>query len=232
MSAEVAARVFEPFYTTKPKGSGTGLGLATVYGIVTEAGGSINVYSEPDLGTTFRVYFPAAPAGTPARPAPATTTPPPGSGRTVLVVDDEPELGEAVVRILRAGGYRTLSACGGAQALATGGAQDCDLLLTDIIMPEMSGRQLAAKIQERRPELPVLFMSGYSDGLIGNAGRLEDDIAFIEKPFTAAQLLFRVGGMFLPGAAPAPPSGAPVGGASVPGGDGGPRSGAESLAAG
>jgi PAS domain S-box-containing protein len=203
MSAEVASRVFEPFYTTKPKGTGTGLGLATVYGIVTEAGGSINVYSEPDLGTTFRVYFPAAPAGTAAVPAAAVTVPPTGLGRTVLVVEDEPALGEAVVRILRAGGYRTLSANCGAEALSLAGAQDYDLLLTDIIMPEMSGRQLATKIQERRPDLPVVYMSGYSDGMVGNAGVLDDDIAFIEKPFTAKQLLFRVGGMF---AAHGPPT--------------------------
>ncbi|MFI7542033.1 ATP-binding protein [Actinoplanes sp. NPDC049599] len=200
MSAEVAARVFEPFYTTKPKGSGTGLGLATVYGIVTEAGGSINVYSEPELGTTFRVYFPAAPAGTPAVPAPAAAAAPPdGGGRTVLVVDDEPELGDAVARILRSGGYRTLSARGGAQALALDAVRDYDLLLTDIIMPGMSGRRLAATIQESRPDLPVLYMSGYSDGLVGDGGRLDDEIAFIEKPFTADQLLTRVGAMCRPG---------------------------------
>jgi two-component system cell cycle sensor histidine kinase/response regulator CckA len=225
MSAEVAARVFEPFYTTKPKGTGTGLGLATVYGIVTEAGGSINVYSEPDLGTTFRVYFPAAPAGTPAAPVAATTAPLPGAGRTVLVVDDEPELGEAVVRILENGGYRTLSATSGAKALALG-VEDCDLLLTDIIMPEMSGRQLADEIQQRRPDLPVLYMSGYSDGLIGSNGLLEEDVAFIEKPFTATQLLSRVGGVFL--AAPAPefrPEDHPAGAASVPRADSGSLTG-------
>jgi PAS domain S-box-containing protein len=231
MSAEVAARVFEPFYTTKPKGSGTGLGLATVYGIVTKAGGSINVYSEPDLGTTFRVYFPAVPAGTATPAVVAGTAPAPGAGRVVLVVDDEPELGEAVVRILRAGGYRTLSADGGVQALAIG-AQDCDLLLTDIIMPEMSGRQLAAKFQQRRPGLPVLYMSGYSDGLVGKDGLLEDDVAFIEKPFTATQLLSRVGGMFVGVDAPVLRPEVPADDGSAPEADSDPRSSTGSFAGG
>jgi two-component system cell cycle sensor histidine kinase/response regulator CckA len=198
MSPEVAARVFEPFYTTKPKGHGTGLGLATVYGIIAEAGGSINVYSELGIGTTFRVYFPVvtATAGTsPVAAAPAAA-PPDGHGRTVLVVEDEPALGEAVARMLHGGGYRPLSADSGAQALTLDTAQGCDLLLTDVIMPEMSGRQLADTMQRRHPQLPVLYMSGYSDGLLGTAHIRDDGIEFIEKPFTAARLLTQIGTMF------------------------------------
>ncbi|MET0494271.1 MAG: ATP-binding protein [Actinoplanes sp.] len=195
MTPEVASRVFEPFFTTKAKGHGTGLGLATVYGIVTEAGGSINVYSEPGIGTTFRVYFPLAAADI-APPVAAPQAPPDGGGRTVLVVEDEVALGEAAVRILTGGGYRTLYAEGGAQALALESLHDCDLLLTDVIMPEMSGRQLAEKLVDRHPGLPVLYMSGYSDGLLGDIHLLDGGFAFIEKPFTAKALLTQVGAMF------------------------------------
>jgi PAS domain S-box-containing protein len=193
MSAEVAEHIFEPFYTTKPRGQGTGLGLATVYGIVTEAGGGINVYSEPDLGTTFRIYLPLldAPASTvatrvePGRPVH-------GDGRTVLVVEDEPALGRVIARILTDGGYRVLTATSGPQALSLNERQTCDLLLTDVIMPDMSGRRLAELLHARRPGLPVLYMSGYSNGLLGTTQVLDDDVAFIEKPFTAHRLLDRI----------------------------------------
>ena len=196
MSADVASRVFEPFYTTKPIGHGTGLGLATVYGIVTEAGGSINVYSEPGIGTTFRVYFPlAATAGqdTVLAARVREAAPPDGHGLTVLVVEDERVLGEAVARILRAGGYRTLSAENGQEALVLDAEQGCDLMLTDVIMPEMSGRELADTMLARHPGLPVLYMSGYSDGLLGSEHLLGAETAFIEKPFTSARLLTQVG---------------------------------------
>ena len=114
----------------------------------------------------------------------------------MLVVEDEVALGEAAVRILTDGGYRTLSASGGAQALALESLHHCDLLLTDVIMPEMSGRQLAEKLVDRHPGLPVLYMSGYSDGLLGDIHLLEGGFAFIEKPFTAKALLTQVGAMF------------------------------------
>ncbi|MFC4064462.1 PAS domain-containing sensor histidine kinase [Actinoplanes subglobosus] len=193
MTADVAAHIFEPFYTTKPRGKGTGLGLSTVYGIVAEAGGSINVYSEPGVGTTFRIYLPIATASGAAVPAVLRQdTPPPGGGRTILVVEDEPALARVVTRILVDGGYHVLTATGGRQALALFRQHTCDALLTDVIMPEMSGRRLAEIIHEAAPTLPVLYMSGYSNGLLGTTHVLDGDIAFIEKPFTAHDLLHKI----------------------------------------
>jgi len=191
MPPEVVARILEPFYTTKPHGKGTGLWLATVYGIVTEAGGSINVYSEVGIGTTFRIYLPlvTTPHSTPAGPAPATAAPPRGDGRTVLVVEDEPALARVITRILTNGGYHVLTANNGHQALDLAEQHACDVLLTDVIMPEVSGPRLAELLQAENPGLPVLYMSGYSNGLLGTTHVLDDDIAFIEKPFTATDLL-------------------------------------------
>jgi PAS domain S-box-containing protein len=190
---DVAAHIFEPFYSTKPRGQGTGLGLSTVYGIVSEAGGSINVYSELGVGTTFRIYLPLVVAsGSSAVAVPTRTEPPRGDGRTVLVVEDEAPLLRVVARILTNGGYRVLTATNGPDALELVDQQDCDVLLTDVIMPEMSGRRLAELLDERRPGLPVLYMSGYSNGLLGSTHILDDDIAFIEKPFTASGLLHKI----------------------------------------
>jgi PAS domain S-box-containing protein len=194
MPPEVTARILEPFYTTKPHGQGTGLGLATVYGIVTEAHGSINVYSEVGIGTTFRIYLPpvTAPQSTPAGSAPDTAAAPGGDGRTVLVVEDEPALARVITRILTKSGYHVLTAGNGPQAVALLEEHDCDLLLTDVIMPEMSGPRLAEILHAKQPGLPVVYMSGYSNGLLGTTHVLDDDIAFIEKPFTAADLLYKL----------------------------------------
>jgi len=196
MSRETIAHLFEPFFTTKPQGKGTGLGLATVYGIVTATGGSINVYSEPDLGTTFRVYFPLILASDEATAEPEPTNVPRGHGQTVLVVEDEPALARSVARILTDGGYRALSANGGTEALALDAEHGCDLLLTDLVMPEMSGRRVAELLTERHPGLPVLYMSGYASGLLDVAHVLDNGIAFIEKPFTARLLLGEVNNVF------------------------------------
>jgi PAS domain S-box-containing protein len=197
ISPDVIAHIFEPFYTTKPQGQGTGLGLATVYGIITDAGGSINVYSEPGIGTTFRVYFPIVDTAHRSAPTqPDTATAPQGHGQAILVVEDEPALALAVVRILDGAGYRTLSANAGAQALALYAEHGCDLLLTDVVMPGMSGRRLAELLRQRHPDLPVLYMSGYTNGLLGAARILDQGIAFIEKPFTARLLLTEVGDVF------------------------------------
>jgi two-component system, cell cycle sensor histidine kinase and response regulator CckA len=194
MSPAVAEHIFEPFYTTKPRGQGTGLGLSTVYGIVAEAGGSINVYSEPGVGTTFRVYLPLiAAAGTRAVPAVARpAAPPDGGGRTVLVVEDEAALARVVTRILTAGGYRVLATDTGPEALELFAEKGCDLLLTDVIMPEMSGPRLAELLHARCPGLPVVYMSGYSNGLLGSTRVLDADIPFLEKPFTGGELLHKV----------------------------------------
>ena len=193
MSKEVAARIFEPFYTTKPTGKGTGLGLATVYGIVVDAGGSLNVYSEPNLGTTFRAYFPIADESTePPTTASDIAEPPRGHGQTVLVVDDEDAIRQVVTRILDPNGFQVLSAGGGSEALAVDARQPCELLLTDAIMPGMSGRRLAELLRRRRPGLPVLYMSGYSDGLRGTDVIIDEEFGFIEKPFTAHGLLQRI----------------------------------------
>ncbi|GAA4955351.1 hybrid sensor histidine kinase/response regulator [Actinoplanes utahensis] len=192
--ADVAAHIFEPFYTTKPRGQGTGLGLATVYGIITEAGGSITLYSEPDVGTTFRIHLPlrTSPADTNAARQDAPALPPDGAGRTVLVVEDEPALARIVARILTDGGYHALVANNGPEALDLAAEHHCDLVLTDVIMPQMSGRQLAQRLHEQRPGLPVVYMSGYSNGLLGTTHILDADVAFIEKPFTAQQLLHKI----------------------------------------
>jgi len=196
MSAEVAANIFEPFYTTKPKGHGTGLGLATVHGIVTEAGGSISVHSEPGIGTTFRVYFPIVTDADLTIPAPATAADAPhGTGQMILVAEDEPALGEAVARILTEGGYRPLLASGGPQALELDTAHGCDLLLTDVVMPDMSGRQLARALQSRHPGLRVLYMSGYTNGLLDAANTPDHGVTVIEKPFTAHLLLTEIDAM-------------------------------------
>jgi two-component system, cell cycle sensor histidine kinase and response regulator CckA len=209
MSAEVVAKIFEPFYTTKPKGHGTGLGLATVYGIITEAAGSINVYSEPGIGTTFRVYFPIAAGADRAVPAPQTAADAPrGDGQTILVAEDEPELGAAVARILTERGYRPLSAAGGPQALELDAVHGCDLLLTDVVMPDMSGRQLAKALQHRHPSLRVLYMSGYTNGVLDAANTPDYGVTVIEKPFTAHLLLTEIDTMLHQAAVvPEPPGG-------------------------
>ncbi|WP_240670560.1 hybrid sensor histidine kinase/response regulator [Actinoplanes solisilvae] len=202
---EVLEHIFEPFYTTKPRGKGTGLGLATVYGIVTEAGGGINVYSEPGIGTTFRIYLPLI-VTTGRENTPTTTTrpaePPGGQDRTVLVVEDEQPLRRVITRILTTGGYHVISAANGLEALDQFHRHGCDILLTDVIMPEMSGTQLARRLLEHRPDLPVVFMSGYSNGLLGTTHILDDDVSFVEKPFTANVLLTKVAEAWFSHAAP------------------------------
>ena len=185
---EVAGHIFEPFFTTKPKGQGTGLGLATVYGIVTEAGGSLSVNSEAGLGTTFRLLFPAVdePAALAAIPPAADIE---GHGETILVVEDEAAMMEVTARILRHHGYTVVEATNGPEAIALAAQPDVRLLLTDSVMPQMSGRELARQIRELRPELPVLFMSGYDQKVIGTRRVLGEDIALVQKPFNAETLL-------------------------------------------
>ncbi|GAA1612851.1 ATP-binding protein [Actinoplanes couchii] len=192
MPPEVVARIFEPFFTTKPRGRGTGLGLATVYGIVAEAGGSVNVHSDPGIGTTFRIYLPVSTTAAPVAAPVQSAEPPRGMGRIVLVVEDEVPLARIVARILNDAGYLALTANNGAEALRLFRAHGCDLLLTDVIMPEMTGPKLAETARAEQRDLPVLFMSGYSNGLLGTTHILDDEIALIEKPFTGRDLLHKV----------------------------------------
>jgi signal transduction histidine kinase/CheY-like chemotaxis protein len=193
MAPEVAAHIFEPFFTTKKHGQGTGLGLSTVYGIATEAGGAVTVYSEPGIGTTFRVYFPAAdtpaPASDPVADAPPIAR---GEGETVLVVEDQPAMLKLTCRILQANGYRTLAASGPEVALRVAAENEFDLVVTDLLMPDMSGRDLAERIEALRPGRPTLFMSGYGEELLGAQRMIPEGSAFLPKPFTEQTLLEKV----------------------------------------
>jgi hypothetical protein len=191
MAPEVLPHIFEPFFTTKPQGEGTGLGLATVYGVVTRAGGSIAVYSEPGLGTTFRVFVPVAQDQATVVAAPRAEHLE-GRGETVLVVDDEPALAATTARMLRRHGYVVLEASSGAAALELAGGQEIHLLITDSVMPKMSGRELVSQVTQLWPELPVIFMSGYSEGVIGPQRIIAEGATLIEKPFSSEVLLAKV----------------------------------------
>jgi len=192
MSSEVVARMFDPFFTTKPKGHGTGLGLSTVYGVVAASGGSLNVYSEPGIGTTIRVYLPTVDAPLTAGPAGEPERLHYGEGETILVAEDEPELRDLIHRILRRNGYTPLVATTPAHALELAEAHRVDLLLTDVVMPQMSGPELNERIQRRHPGLPVLFLSGYSDGLLTTQRVLDPDVHLVAKPFTEHELVNQI----------------------------------------
>jgi PAS domain S-box-containing protein len=197
MSAEVAARIFEPFFTTKPLGHGTGLGLSTVYGIVTGAGGCIDVDSAIGTGTTFRIYLPAAgaSAGPPedAAAGPGTgVTGPAGRGETILVVDDERAVLDVTARILRRSGYATLEANTWEEALSLGSAREIALMLTDSVMPGMSGAVLADRVRQFRPGLRVVHMSGYAGGSLSPRLDSDGEGAYLPKPFTPEMLLAKV----------------------------------------
>jgi two-component system cell cycle sensor histidine kinase/response regulator CckA len=189
MSPQTAARIFEPFFTTKPPGQGTGLGLSTVYGIITGAGGSLRVESEQGAGSTFRLYFPAASPAT-AQADPAAPPAARGHGETILVVDDEPAVLEATARILRRHGYAALEAATHEEALTLAASRDIQLLLTDSVMPRMPGTTLAGQIVRLRPGLPVVYMSGYTEGLPGSPQPSPGtDAPLIYKPFDQQTLL-------------------------------------------
>jgi len=198
MSDEVKAHIFEPFFTTKERGSGTGLGLAMTYGAVHQAGGSIEVYSERGTGTTFKIYLPRVEeeAGKPADDGmPADL---PGGAETVLVVEDEESVRNVCVRILELLGYRVLQASNGADAIvvAHGYGDRIDLLLTDVVMPEMNGSELAAQLVLHRPEMKVLFTSGYTEDAIVRRGVLDDGVSFIGKPYSPGDLARKVREVF------------------------------------
>ena len=189
MTPEVQARLFEPFFTTKEQGKGTGLGLATVHGIVARIGGSIGVYSELGTGTSFNVYFPRTDSTEVIAEAPLLASPKATGAHTVLVVEDAAGLRELTRRILDRQGYRVLLAANAADALRLF-AQDpsIDVLLTDIVMPGASGPEVAKQLVEQRPSLIVIYMSGYTEEAIVHHGVLKPGIAFLHKPFTADAL--------------------------------------------
>jgi PAS domain S-box-containing protein len=188
-------RLFEPFFSTKPKGRGTGLGLATVYGIVTGAGGAIDVYSEPGLGTAFSVLLPATSDVTgPAETAGGDPVGQEGHGETILLVEDETSLRDLTSRILTRHGYRVHSVATGTKAveLARVPGQAIDLLLTDVVMPEMMGNEVVTAVRAIAPSLPALYMSGYAQPILDSHGIPALSIDILEKPFTEAALLARV----------------------------------------
>jgi PAS domain S-box-containing protein len=189
MDPETRQRAFEPFFTTKPKGEGTGLGLATVYGIVTQAGGQIDLYSEPGLGTTVKLQLPATDAEPRAGGDEAAAVPA-GRGERILVVEDEPGVRAMTERILANAGYDPVTASGGVQALELAAAGGIDLVLTDLIMPHMLGTEIVERLRADRPDLRVVFMSGFSHAILTqDAVAANPGTAFIEKPFTDEELL-------------------------------------------
>jgi two-component system cell cycle sensor histidine kinase/response regulator CckA len=193
MEGSTLSRVFEPFFTTKEQGKGTGLGLAMVYGIVKQSGGDVWVYSEPGRGTTFKVYLPAA-DGTAAEPVAPEANGALRGSETILVTEDEPMLRSLVRITLEEHGYQVLAVDGVREAaeLMDRREQPIDLLLTDVVMPGMSGRELADRMRAARPETKVLFMSGYTDDAVVRHGVLHEGAAFLQKPFSPTVLARKV----------------------------------------
>jgi CheY-like chemotaxis protein len=194
MDDATRARIFEPFFTTKEAGKGTGLGLATVYGIVKQSGGFIWVYSEPGRGSTFKVYLPRRDDAVVSTPVIATEPASLNGTETVLVVEDAPPLRTMIRRALEGRGYTVLEAADGREALTVAAehAGPLDLVLTDVVMPEVSGRQLAEALVRQRPDLRLLFMSGYTDDSVLRHGLIESDVAYLQKPFSLLVLARKV----------------------------------------
>jgi signal transduction histidine kinase/CheY-like chemotaxis protein len=190
MTPEVREKIFEPFFSTKGHGKGSGLGLATVYGIVKQHKGHIWVYSEPDRGSTFKIYIPACmeETGKPAETQRSSGIR--GGTETILVVDDEGFIRQLVEDCLRPLGYNVISASSGKEALKLcgEGSDTVSLLLTDIMMPDMNGRELADQLKEKKPSVKVLFMSGYTENVIAHNGALDPGLAFIQKPLSVIRL--------------------------------------------
>jgi CheY-like chemotaxis protein len=207
MPQSVIERVFEPFFTTKPAGSGTGLGLSQVYGFVKQSGGHVGIYSEVGQGTTVKLYLPrmrgAAPAkDESARPVAAVA----GNGERILVVEDDDDVRSYVADALRALNYRVDEAADADHALGLIDTEKFDLLLTDVVLPGMNGRQLAEQAQFRQDNIRVLFMTGYSRNAIVRQGRLDPGIELLQKPITGGELAGKVRKMLdTPVPAPADP---------------------------
>lgn len=191
IDSKTISRIFEPFFTTKPPGEGTGLGLSMVYGVIRQSGGYICVYSEPGQGTTLKIYLPRIEEAAEALPRTTAEIIFAKGSETVLLVEDEQDLRELTVELLETEGYRVLAAKDGASAISIsqGQREKIHVLLTDIVLPNMSGTVLAGRIKECRPDLKVLYMSGYTGNLVTHQGVLDSGSAFIQKPFTKHALL-------------------------------------------
>ncbi len=192
MSAETQARIFEPFFTTKEAGKGTGLGLATVHGIVRQLGGAISIDSELGKGTTFRVYLPKATQSSKATEAPSMALRPTTGTERVLVVEDEPGLRAMTCRVLRSAGYRVADASKPSLALKAAENEGFDVVITDVVLPEMNGRELVTRLRALKPTLRVLYMSGYPGGALTAQQLADDGVPFMPKPFTPDVLLQKV----------------------------------------
>ena len=204
MTPAVRERIFEPFFTTKEQGHGTGLGLSTVFGIVRQSGGHISVTSEPGAGTTFKTYFPRIRATAESAPQTLVGRTPEGGAETVLLVEDLDSVRVLVRSILARSGYDVLEARSGEMALelAERHPGKLQLLVTDVVMPRMTGPALAERLRALRPELQVLFMSGYTDGAMAHHGLLEPGMAFVQKPVAPNVLLAKVRELLGRGRAP------------------------------
>ncbi|HUZ08147.1 MAG TPA: ATP-binding protein, partial [Candidatus Paceibacterota bacterium] len=191
MSGSVKAHAFEPFFTTKDVGQGTGLGLSTCYGIIKQSGGHISVYSEPGRGTTFKIYLPQAEPPAPASVAPLDAPGLPRGTETILLVEDDQALREMAATLLRRLGYTVLAAANGVEALSVKQQRDVghvDLLFTDVVMPHMSGKELADRVRVLFPHTKILFTSAYTENAVVHQGVLNKDMALLPKPFTPSAL--------------------------------------------
>jgi two-component system cell cycle sensor histidine kinase/response regulator CckA len=195
MSPEIKENIFEPFFTTKEKGKGTGLGLSTVYGIVKQSGGNIWVYSEPGQGTTFKIYFPRVEEEERVLNHRETTGPLLQGKETILLVEDEASVRSFAARVLHGHGYTLLEAVNGDEALRLAqehAGEEIHLLLTDVVMPKMGGKELADRLKILWPDIRVLFTSGYTDNAIVQHGVLNPGIHFLQKPFSPEALARKV----------------------------------------